>query len=765
MSEPIKAPGPRSRGTHWQIVVVLALLAAGLTAILLGGYFGETRHARAFMERELATIAGLKVEQLNGWRLDKLAFAAALQENRANAELAKALAANPKLEPLRTDSLAGLAGLQKSQKFVRAGIVLPGGRAILSYPEGEAQASTPESLHAGHDAWLDGLPRLSGIDLDEKTGRRTLDLMVPLLEGEAPGKPVALFRISFDAAAEIDPLLNDWPNRRESAEAILLRVESGNFVRLSRPRLYDGEALPPPVPVSRFRRPASQAALGEEGIIEGTDYRGRPVVEYLRAVPGTDWLVAVKADLAVMTSGAAGTFVRLAAAAVLLLAACGALLWVFWRRCQSAQGAAERSRWDRANAGMDEFMRRMIEVMPNPAFIQDPDGRCQGANAAFEKLLGRAKSEIIGHGLADDAASPDIAAKHREHDLALLKEPGHHVYEAPLRTWDGEHQVIFIKSTYLRPDGTAGGILGILKDITQRLRAEEELEQLRLFSDSTIQTMTEGMVLTDADGRFTFVNPAAARMLGYTPAEMIDRQTLSFVPPEQHDLVRRADEKRAKGISDRYELDFLHRDGGVRTFLVSGGPRLQGARFAGTMAVLTDITDRKRMEQEIRALSLHDELTGLYNRRGFMAFADHVLKTARRLRKALALIYLDVDDLKRINDTGGHRLGDRALIEIAFILRKSFRETDVIGRLGGDEFAVLAMEMTAMDANTLLQRVQDRLGQFNARSSAEAGFELAASAGVSLCEPGRPMAIEDMLCQADLLMYERKRARKGDPPK
>jgi hypothetical protein len=110
--------------------------------------------------------------------------------------------------------------------------------------------------------------------LDEKSGLRTIDLMIPLTEGEAPPKPVALLRMSFDAALELDPLLGDWPNRRPTAEALLLQVEGENFVRLSLPRLYNGPTPPPPIPVASFHRPGAQGALGQEGIVEGRDYRG-----------------------------------------------------------------------------------------------------------------------------------------------------------------------------------------------------------------------------------------------------------------------------------------------------------------------------------------------------------------------------------------------------------------------------------------------------------------------------------------------------------
>jgi diguanylate cyclase (GGDEF)-like protein len=182
------------------------------------------------------------------------------------------------------------------------------------------------------------------------------------------------------------------------------------------------------------------------------------------------------------------------------------------------------------------------------------------------------------------------------------------------------------------------------------------------------------------------------------------------------------------------------------------------------MAVLTDITERKKMEEEIRALSLHDELTGLQNRRGFMTLGGQMLKTASRLKKTVALVYLDVDNLKNINDSAGHKTGDRALVELAFILKKCFRESDIIGRLGGDEFAVLAMETTRMNADALVQRLHDRLELFNDRSSAEAGFRLSASWGAALRDPEGHEAVEELLSRADRLMYEQKKAKKAGQP-
>jgi len=766
MGRETKSAGVHSSSTavQWQPIVVLVLLAAGLLSLSRFAYRTQLRHAQAYKESELATVAGSKAYQLTVWRDGHLALARTVSEDRFAAVEIQKIISDPTAEPAATKLRESLKTMTDNLGMQWAAIVLPGGQAIMKYPDAVSFATTPESLRLGHEAWQTLQPVLGTITTDEKNGRSSIEVHVPLsVEAGAALKPVALLRVSYDPAAAIDPLVGTWPVSSPTSEIMLVRREDGKFISLSRPRLFQGPSVPSPMSLQSFRRGTSKEALGEEGLVEGLDYRGRGVVAFIKAVPGTPWLVIAKVDREELSKDVLADYHLLLAISGGLFLLCGGLFIFLWRRTIAARAAREESQRHKANKSMSDFMQLMIDIMPNPAFFKDTQGNYRGTNSAFEKLLGLSKGNLIGKSITD-VAPPDIVGKHQEHDQALLVAPGHEVYEAPLKAWDGEHHVIFIKATYLNPDGTIGGIIGILRDITQRLRSEEELEQLRRFSESVAQTMTEGLVLTSAEGKFTFVNPAAARMLGYTPDEMVEREVLSFVPKDQHYVVRHHDEKRTKGLADRYELVFLHRDGGRRTLFVSGGPRVHGAQFGGTMAVLTDITDRKHLEEEIRALSLHDDLTSLSNRRGFMTLADHSLKTASRMKKAVALIYLDVDDLKKINDTGGHRLGDRALVEIAFILKKSFRESDIIGRLGGDEFCVLAMESTKMNVDALTGRLQEKLEFFNARSSAEAGFKLSVSFGVSTREPDQPEAIEEMLSRADLLMYEQKRSKKGGTP-
>jgi diguanylate cyclase (GGDEF)-like protein/PAS domain S-box-containing protein len=169
---------------------------------------------------------------------------------------------------------------------------------------------------------------------------------------------------------------------------------------------------------------------------------------------------------------------------------------------------------------------------------------------------------------------------------------------------------------------------------------------------------------------------------------------------------------------------------------------------------ITDITARKRAEEALRALSLVDELTGLYNRRGFLTLGKQQLKLAGRTKKKMLLLFADTDDLKRINDTLGHPQGDQALIDIAHVLRETFRESDIIARIGGDEFVVLAPETDHANPEILAARLQRNLEAYNA--SGDRPYRLSLSVGVARYAPQHPCYIDELLAQADRLMYEQK---------
>lgn len=162
------------------------------------------------------------------------------------------------------------------------------------------------------------------------------------------------------------------------------------------------------------------------------------------------------------------------------------------------------------------------------------------------------------------------------------------------------------------------------------------------------------------------------------------------------------------------------------------------------------------LQAELGSLALTDELTGLYNRRGFEALAERQLKLARRNSRDLFLFFIDLDGLKKINDSFGHREGDLALKHTARILKSTFRESDILSRLGGDEFGALALETAAHSEASIKARLQKYLAAANSR---EPRYAISISIGLTRFDHRNPLAFRDLMAKADQAMYQEKRRR------
>ena len=193
------------------------------------------------------------------------------------------------------------------------------------------------------------------------------------------------------------------------------------------------------------------------------------------------------------------------------------------------------------------------------------------------------------------------------------------------------------------------------------------------------------------------------------------------------------------------------------------GPETDLLDGAGSQAIrdllrraLRCATKQYVLQTELSNLALKDELTGLYNRRGFLALAERQLKLARRFGRSLLLFFIDVDGLKEINDLFGHSEGDAALKCTAEALETTFRDSDVIARFGGDEFAALAIEASGQSESAIRERLTEFL---NSASREESDYQLSVSLGAARFDPWNPASLRELIAGADRIMYEQKRRR------
>lgn len=189
---------------------------------------------------------------------------------------------------------------------------------------------------------------------------------------------------------------------------------------------------------------------------------------------------------------------------------------------------------------------------------------------------------------------------------------------------------------------------------------------------------------------------------------------------------------------------------GAQDFLVKGHADGDGVARAIRYAI-----ERHRMLEQVRQLAILDPVTALTNRRGFRMLGQHHIELARRTKKPLTLLFIDVDGMKGINDAFGHSEGDRALMDTARLMVMTFRKSDVLGRLGGDEFAVLLTETTSEGPEVAVARFQDNVTAFNAGS--RRGYTLGLSVGMARYDPESPSTLDELLAKGDQAMYREKR--------
>jgi diguanylate cyclase (GGDEF)-like protein/PAS domain S-box-containing protein len=421
----------------------------------------------------------------------------------------------------------------------------------------------------------------------------------------------------------------------------------------------------------------------------------------------------------------------------------------------------------------------MIESALDCIITIDQQGRIVEFNPAAESTFGYSRAEAIGARMVDLIIPLSLRQAHKQ-GFARYLETG----EGPIlgkrleltgMRADGSEFPVELTVTSVEVPGSSPKLFtGYVRDISDRKQAEEELRRTQELHDLVLDNSQDLITLVDLEGTYLYVSPSYERILGYAPEDLIGRSRLEAIHPEDVEAASAAiAETIASGTVFVSELRVRHKGG--HWVLLEGTAKVINdpeGRPRMILASSRDVTDRRRAEQQIAFMAFHDKLTGLANRAKFEELMEMALARARRHELAVAVLYLDLDNFKLVNDSLGHAAGDDVLREVAARLISLSRETDVVARLGGDEFLVLLSDLrrsidgppgTTTDAAVLIaesvaSRIHDSLRDPFVLSDTE--FYVSASVGVSIF----PLDAEDgrsLLKNADAAMYHSKKSGPG----
>ena len=421
-----------------------------------------------------------------------------------------------------------------------------------------------------------------------------------------------------------------------------------------------------------------------------------------------------------------------------------------------AMDISERKRTEDALRRANAYSRSLREASLDPMVAIGLDGRISDVNTAAELMTGVLRQDLIGTDFSDYFTEPEKArtAYQQAFRNGLVRD-----YPLGLKHQDGRvASVLYNASVYWDEDGNVMGLFAAARDITARKQAETRLKESEERYRTAVERSNDGFALC-GKGKYVYVNQKFLDIFGYDePGEIIGQEMALVIHPEERDMVKERYEKRIRGedVPSRYEFRGVRKDGTEVSIEVSAAVTgYQGEQVS--LGYMRDITERKEMEDKLRTMSIVDELTGLYNRRGFLTLAQQQIIIAERTRKALELFYIDMDGMKGINDTLGHQEGDNALTDATILLRQTFRKSDIIGRMGGDEFAVLAVDVGGDDGETLVGRLRSALAHHNASENRK--YELSFSVGTILFDPENPVSLDELIAGADARMYVEKEGK------
>ena len=433
------------------------------------------------------------------------------------------------------------------------------------------------------------------------------------------------------------------------------------------------------------------------------------------------------------------------------------------------QEVSERKRTEKALRESEERFRDILHSMAGWVWEVDKRGKFIYASERVRDILGYAAQEVIGKTAFDlmpKDESERISETIREHFAKRMPI-------ADLKNWNlaktGERRCILTNGVPIFDEkGDFHGYRGVDKDVTAQFHAETALRESERKHQVVLEAIPDPVAVYDLDGNMTYLNPAFTRVFGWTLEEAI-RQPIHFIPlehlPETRDITKRIHQgETVSGIETQRLSRTRER---IEVSISGAGFFSKHDKLLGSVITFQDIRERRRAKEKITFIAYHDGLTGLPNRKSFYVqlrnWGSHrhgqVSDDRGAENRRWALLFLDLDKFKYVNETLGHDVGDRLLKKIATRIQNSLRKTDHVFRLGGDEFTII---LNHLSKNTDVVMVAQKIREEIARPCRIMGHEIymTASIGISIC-PDDSEDMAELVKNADMAMYAAKDEKEG----
>jgi diguanylate cyclase (GGDEF)-like protein/PAS domain S-box-containing protein len=752
----VPGPDPGNVSLNRLLLIFFSLaMVAPLVSIGIVKVYGPKIEREAYADLE--TIVDLKAEQIELWLAERHGDAEALAMSQALIE---------RVVNLKRDTDGRLQQLIRSrldavrQAYSYESVLLMDakGQPLLALGDvHKLPANTNKLLPA---ALQTRKIQSSDLFLDER-GEARLDIVVPLVHDGMSAEAVAVVVLRADLEQFLVPLVEKWPGRSPSAETLLVRKEGENITYLNKLRHSKnsgGTTSQRQSLAAREDLPGAIAAReGQRWAASGTDYRGEQVIAVYRPISGSDWQLLAKIDHTEVLAQLWTLVFWVSVVILIAMTIVGVMLLLLWRQQQRAHQLALLVR----TAEQDRLLKYFYELPFIGMAIISPDTRrWLRFNNQLCEMLGYSREELAAKNMVEMTYPADM-----EKDIADLE-----------RVLRGESEGYATNKRFIRKDGSivmanmdvkcvhrnngeVHYVVTMIRDVTEQERQKAEILAAQSQLQATLDAIPDLLFELDLDGCCHAYHSARTYLPSSPVEDLLGRKISDVLPAGAAEIVLSALlEAQKKGLSSGKQVELeLSGKKGKLWFELSVSRKQLSAELEPRFIVLArDITERKASEQRIMQLAHYDPLTALPNRALLADRMKVAIKRAERRTGRLAVLFVDLDRFKPINDSLGHDIGDHLLKSVAERMQASVRSVDTVSRVGGDEFVVLLSEIeTAEDAARVAEKLIFGLSQPYLIEE----HELLLTASIGICiYPDNGKESNILLRNADASMYTAKEA-------